>query len=229
MIEDTRKERGDYDDFFRIAKPSHDGSLEERIARLEHQLREYRHLLDVLTRALLDKGVLTAEMIEQQRAFLAGRGAWHGARIVAHAWVDAAYKQRLLANGGAAIAELGLVGRGEEIVVLENTPKIRNLVVCTLCSCYPWSVLGLPPVWYKSAPYRSRAVIDPRGVLKELGGEIPDDVELRVWDSTAEIRYLVLPERPAGTDGWTEEQLATLVTRDAMIGTGLPKPAHGQP
>ncbi len=115
------------------------------------------------------------------------------------------------------------------MVALANSERVHHLVVCTLCSCYPWPVLGLPPVWYKSGPYRARAVIDPRGVLAEFGVTLPADVELRVWDSTAEIRYLVLPERPAGTDGWTEEQLATLVTRDAMIGTGLPKPAHGQP
>jgi nitrile hydratase len=146
-------------------------------------------------------------------------GPRNGARIVARAWVDAEYKKRLLADATAAIAEFGFIGRqGEDMVVLENTPKVRNMVVCTLCSCYPWPVLGLPPVWYKSAPYRARAVIDPRGVLKELGEEVAEDVEVRVWDSTAELRYLVLPERPAGTAGWSEEQLAQIVTRDAMIG-----------
>lgn len=145
-------------------------------------------------------------------------GPRNGARVVARAWVDPAYKRRLLTDSRAAIAEFGFYGYGEEMVVVENTPKVRNLVVCTLCSCYPWSVLGLPPVWYKSAPYRARAVIDPRGVLKELGEEAPDDVEVRVWDSTSELRYLVLPERPAGTEGWSEEQLAEIVTRDAMIG-----------
>src|ERR1039457_4687534 len=143
-------------------------------------------------------------------------GPRNGARVVARAWADADYKRRLLENGTAAIAELGYSGeQGADIRVVENTPKVRNLIVCTLCSCYPWPVLGLPPVWYKSAPYRSRAVIDPRGVLEELGGEIPDDVEVRVWDSTAELRYLVLPERPAGTEGWSEEQLAEIVTRNA--------------
>jgi nitrile hydratase len=142
-----------------------------------------------------------------------------GARVVARAWVDAAYKQRLLKNPGAALAELGLEShQGEDNVVLENTPKVHNLVVCTLCSCYPWTLLGLPPVWYKSAPYRSRAVIDPRGVLKELGLELGDDVEVRVWDSTSEIRYLVLPERPSGSERLDEDELAALVTRDAMIG-----------
>jgi nitrile hydratase len=146
-------------------------------------------------------------------------GPRNGARVVARAWVDAGYKQRLLEDGGAAIAELGFVGaQSEHLIVVENSPKVHNLVVCTLCSCYPWAVLGLPPVWYKSAAYRSRAVIDPRGVLREFGLELSDDVEVRVWDSTAEIRYLVLPERPAGTEGMTEEQLAALVTRDAMVG-----------
>jgi nitrile hydratase len=138
---------------------------------------------------------------------------------VARAWSDTAYKQRLLSNPDSAIAELGYGGlQGEHMVVVENTPSVHNLVVCTLCSCYPWPVLGLPPVWYKSAPYRSRAVIDPRGVLREFGLELAGEVELRVWDSTAELRYLVLPERPVGSEGLSEEALAALVTRDAMIG-----------
>jgi nitrile hydratase len=151
-------------------------------------------------------------------------GPRNGARVVARAWVDPEYKKRLLADAASAIAELGFdVHLGEHTVVVENTPKIHNLVVCTLCSCYPWTVLGLPPVWYKSFAYRSRAVIDPRGVLKEFGVTLADDVEVRVWDSTAELRYLVLPERPAGTDGLTEEQLADLVTRDSMIGAARVK------
>jgi nitrile hydratase len=146
-------------------------------------------------------------------------GPRNGARVVARAWVDPAYKQRLLANAPAAIAELGFSsGQGDHMVVVENGPKVHNLIVCTLCSCYPWPVLGLPPVWYKSAPYRSRAVIDPRGILKEFGTEIAEDVEVRVWDSTAELRYLVLPERPAGTEGLSEDELAALITRDAMVG-----------
>ena len=147
-------------------------------------------------------------------------GPRNGARVVARAWIDPAYKTRLLADAGPAIAELGYTGaQGEHMVVVENTPKVHNLVVCTLCSCYPWAVLGLPPAWYKSAPYRSRAVIDPRGVLREFGTELADDVEIQVWDSTAEIRYLVLPERPASTENMTEEELAAIVTRDSMIGT----------
>lgn len=149
-------------------------------------------------------------------------GPRNGARVVARAWTDQAYKARLLAKGGLAIKELGYEGRqGEDIVVVENTPKVHNLVVCTLCSCYPWPVLGLPPVWYKSAPYRSRAVIDPRGVLQEFGVDLGPDVEVRVWDSTSEVRYMVLPERPAGSEGMSEEALADLVTRDSMIGVGL--------
>jgi nitrile hydratase len=146
-------------------------------------------------------------------------GPRNGARVVARAWSDPAYKQRLLGDADTAIAELGYGGmQGEHMVVVENTAKVHNLVVCTLCSCYPWPVLGLPPVWYKSAPYRSRAVIDSRGVLREFGVELADDVEIRVWDSTAEVRYLVLPERPSGTEGLSEEVLAALVTRDAMVG-----------
>jgi len=146
-------------------------------------------------------------------------GPRNGAQVVARAWADPAYKQRLLMDSDKAIAELGFGGQqGEHMVVVENTPAVHNMVVCTLCSCYPWPVLGLPPVWYKSAAYRSRSVIDPRGVLREFGLELPDDVEVRVWDSTAELRYLVLPERPAGTDGLSEDALAALVTRDAMIG-----------
>jgi nitrile hydratase len=156
-------------------------------------------------------------------------GPRNGARVVARAWTDRAYKQRLLSDADAAIAELGYGGlQGEHMVVVENTAKVHNLVVCTLCSCYPWPVLGLPPVWYKSAPYRSRAVIDPRGVLGEFGLQIDENVEVRVWDSTAELRYLVLPERPASSDGWSEEKLAALVTRNAMIGVAkIATPVQG--
>jgi nitrile hydratase subunit alpha len=147
-------------------------------------------------------------------------GPRNGARVVARAWVDPEFKKRLLADAGSAITELGYATQGREhLVVVENTPERHNLVVCTLCSCYPWPVLGLPPVWYKSAPYRSRAVIDPRGILREFGLEIPEEVEIRVWDSTSEMRYLVLPGRPEGTENMTEDELAALVTRDAMIGT----------
>jgi nitrile hydratase len=146
-------------------------------------------------------------------------GPRNGARVVAKAWTDPAYRTRLLADGTAAIAELGYSGiQGEDMVVVENTPDTHNVLVCTLCSCYPWPTLGLPPVWYKAAPFRARVVSDPRGVLKEFGLELPEHVSVRVWDSTAELRYMVLPQRPAGTEGWSEAQLAALVTRDAMIG-----------
>jgi nitrile hydratase subunit alpha len=169
----------------------------------------------LVEKGLLDRAALDAVV----DAFENKIGPRNGARVVARAWVDPEYKKRLLEDGGPAVADLGYTGEvGEHLKVVENTPLIHNLVVCTLCSCYPWPVLGLPPVWYKSAPYRSRAVIDPRGVMREFGLTIPEDVEVRVWDSTAEIRYLVLPERPAGTENMSEEELAELVTRDSMIG-----------
>jgi nitrile hydratase subunit alpha len=153
-------------------------------------------------------------------------GPRNGAKVIARAWSDPAFKSRLMKDATKAILELGFSGRqGEHMVAVENTDTQHNLVVCTLCSCYPLPVLGLPPVWYKAAPYRSRAVIDPRGVLADFGLTLPADKQIKVWDSTAEIRYLVVPQRPAGTDGWTEQQLATLVTRDSMIGTGLARDA----
>ena len=157
-------------------------------------------------------------------------GPHNGARVIAKAWSDPDFRRRLLDDATPAIAMVGYAGRqGEHIIALENTPQTHNMVVCTLCSCYPWPVLGLPPVWYKAAPYRAKAVIDPRGVLKDFGVELPSETDIRVWDSTAELRYLVVPMRPAGTDGWSEEKLAALVTRDSMIGTGLPKsPAEAQ-
>jgi nitrile hydratase subunit alpha len=157
-------------------------------------------------------------------------GPHNGARVIARAWANPAYRKRLLANAPAAIAEIsGLQpSQGEHIMVVENGPKVHNLIVCTLCSCYPYTLIGLPPVWYKSAAYRSRAVIDPRGVVREFGLTLPDDVEVRVWDSTAELRYLVLPERPAGTEKMNEEELADLVTRDSMVGTAkVSRPAGG--
>jgi nitrile hydratase subunit alpha len=169
----------------------------------------------LVEKGLVDRAALDAVV----DAYETKIGPRSGARVVARAWVDPAYRKRLLTDATAAIAELGYAGgQGEDMVVLENAPKVHNLVVCTLCSCYPWPILGLPPVWYKSAPYRSRAVIDPRGVLSEFGLELAEDVEVRVWDSTAEVRYLVLPERPDGGEHMTEEQLAGLVTRDSMVG-----------
>jgi nitrile hydratase len=169
----------------------------------------------LLEKGLVDRAALDAYVDTYENKV----GPRNGARVVAKAWTDPAYLEWLRRDASAAIASLGYQGRqGEHMRVVENGPGVHNLVVCTLCSCYPWPVLGLPPAWYKSAPYRSRAVIDPRGVMREFGLELGEDIEIRVWDSTAEIRYLVLPERPAGTAGWSEERLAGLVTRDAMIG-----------
>ena len=195
-----------------------DPRLEKHLAPEQMQALEAR--VKALESLLIAKGLVAPETLTKlAETYENDIGPMNGARVVARAWVDPAYKQRLLTNATAAIAELGLGGlQGEHMVVVENTPKVHNMVVCTLCSCYPWPVLGLPPVWYKSAPYRSRSVIDPRGVLREFGLELDESVEVRVWDSSAEIRYMVLPERPSGTEHLSEEELATLVTRDAMIG-----------
>lgn len=184
-----------------------------RVKALESLLAEKK----VIDPATLD---LIVETFEKQM------GPKNGAKVIAKAWVDPNYKKWLLEDGTAAIKSLGFSGvQGENMVVVENTPKVHNVVVCTLCSCYPWPTLGLPPIWFKSAPYRSRVVIDPRSVLKEFGLDISDDVEVRVWDSTAELRYLVMPMRPDGTDELSEEELAALVTRDSMIGTGVAQSA----
>ena len=186
------------------------GDMDVRVRALETLLTE---------KGYIDPAALD-EIIDTYQTRIGPR---NGARVVARAWVDADFREWLLQDATAAIASLGFEGRqGEHMVAVEQTDDTHNLVVCTLCSCYPWPVLGLPPTWYKSAPYRSRAVRDPRGVLGEFGVTVADEVEFRVWDSTAEIRYLVIPQRPAGTDGWTEEQLAELVTRDSMIGVGRP-------
>jgi nitrile hydratase len=193
----------------------HDNALSETALRV----RALETLL--VEKGLVDPAALDAMVDAYEHKI----GPRNGARVVARAWTDPAYKARLMKDATAAIAELGYSGaQGEHMVVVENTPAVHNLVVCTLCSCYPWPVLGLPPAWYKSSAYRSRAVIDPRGVLQDFGLSVPDDVAVRVWDSTAEIRYLVLPERPAGTDGLSAEALEALVTRDAMIGTAKVAP-----
>lgn len=172
---------------------------------------------------LTEKGLVDPAAIDTLIELYESRiGPRNGAKVVARAWTDPDYKARLLKDGTAAIAELGFSGvQGEDMVVVENTDDVHNMVVCTLCSCYPWPTLGLPPIWYKSAPYRARSVSDPRGVLKEFGVDLPENAEIRVWDSNAELRYLVLPQRPAGTEGMSEEQLAELVTRDSMIGTAV--------
>lgn len=176
---------------------------------------------------LVEKGLLDSAAVDEMVDVFENRiGPRNGARVVARAWADPAFRQRLLDDGTKAIAELGISGmQGEDMIVVANEPKVHNVIVCTLCSCYPWPTLGLPPTWYKAAPYRSRIVIEPRKVLAEFGLVLADDVEVRVWDANSELRYMVLPMRPAGTDGWSEERLAALVTRDSMIGTALPRPA----
>jgi nitrile hydratase subunit alpha len=196
-----------------VHKHEHDHEHQAVPSDLTLRVKALESLL--VEKGLVDRSALDALVDAYEHKI----GPRNGARVVARAWTDPTYKQRLLTDADAAIAELGYGGmQGEHMVVVENTSKVHNLVVCTLCSCYPWPVLGLPPVWYKSAPYRSRAVIDPRGVLREFGLDLSQETEVRVWDSTAEIRYLVLPERPAGTEKMNEEQLAALVSRDAMVG-----------
>jgi nitrile hydratase len=197
----------DHHDHDHPTSPAGTAQMTERVAALEALL---------VAKGLVDPAALDA-LVETYEAKLSPR---NGARVIARAWSDAAFKARLLADGGAAAAELGYSGlEGYQLVALENTPAVHNLVVCTLCSCYPWPVLGLPPAWYKSSAYRARAVIEPRAVLAEFGVVLDEAVEVRIWDSTAEIRYLVLPQRPTGTDGLDEAALAALVTRDAMVGT----------
>lgn len=189
-------------------------------ARTEAQNAELEERVAKMESLLVDKGIVARDALEKLiDIYENDLGPMNGAKVVARAWVDEAFKKRLLENATAAIAELGFGGlQGEHMVAVENTPDVHNVVVCSLCSCYPWPVLGLPPTWYKSAAYRSRVVIDPRSVLAEFGTELDDNVEVRVWDSSAEVRYLVIPERPAGTEGISEEELAELVGRDAMIG-----------
>jgi nitrile hydratase len=203
--------------------PRQDQSHQAVPSELALRVKSLESLL--VDKGLVDRSALDAVIDTMEHKV----GPQNGDREIARAWIDPAYKRRLLDDAPAAIAELGYTsGQGEHMVVVENTPAVHNVIVCTLCSCYPWPVLGLPPVWYKSAPYRSRAVIDPRGLLAEFGTRLPEDVEVRVWDSTAELRYIVLPERPAGSDGLSEEALAALVTRDTMVGVArVALPASG--
>jgi nitrile hydratase len=195
------------------------------------ELSEMQLRVRALESILTEKGYVDPAALDRiVEAYETRIGPHNGARAVAKAWADPAFKAALLADATAAVGSLGFASRvGDHLVAVENTPERHNMIVCTLCSCYPWEVLGLPPTWYKSAPYRSRAVIDPRGVLKDFGVSLPAGTEIRVWDSTAETRFMVLPLRPPGTEGWSEQQLATLVTRDSMIGTGLAKPAGVAP
>ena len=189
------------------------------------ELSEMQLRVRALETVLTEKGYVDPAALDLiVEAYETRIGPHNGARAVAKAWVDPAFRRTLLADATAAVGSLGFTSRvGDHLVAVENTPKLHNMIVCTLCSCYPWEVLGLPPTWYKSAPYRSRAVIDPRGVLADFGVSLPAETEIRVWDSTAETRFMVLPMRPPGTEGWSEEKLATLVTRDSMIGSGLAK------
>jgi nitrile hydratase len=189
------------------------------------ELSETQLRVRALETVLTEKGYVDPAALDLIiEAYETKVGPHNGARVVAKAWSDPAFKQALLADASKAVSALGHESRvGDHLVAVENTPALHNMIVCTLCSCYPWEVLGLPPVWYKSAPYRSRAVKDPRGVLADFGVKLPKETEIRVWDSTAETRFLVLPMRPSGTEGWSEEKLASLVTRNAMIGTGLAK------
>ncbi|HSZ64647.1 MAG TPA: nitrile hydratase subunit alpha [Xanthobacteraceae bacterium] len=203
--------------------PHHDDHHHDQGSELsEMQLR-----VRALETVLAEKGYFDPAAIDALvQAYETKVGPHVGARVVAKAWSDPAFKKSLLEDGSKAVATLGVLNRvGDHLIAVENTPRLHNMIVCTLCSCYPWEVLGLPPVWYKAAPYRSRAVKDPRDVLADFGITLPAGTDIRVWDSTAETRFIVLPMRPAGTEGWSEDRLAALVTRDSMIGTGLPKPA----
>jgi nitrile hydratase len=192
------------------------------------ELTEQQARVRALETVLTEKGYIDPAALDRiVETFETKIGPHIGARIVAKAWVDPAFKKRLLEDATTAINADGTLGRvSDHLIAVENTPRQRHMIVCTLCSCYPWEVLGLPPVWYKSAAYRSRSVIDPRGVLKDFGVALPAETEIRVWDSTAETRFIVIPQRPAGTEGWDEEQLAELVTRDSMVGTGEPLRAN---
>jgi nitrile hydratase len=201
-----------------VENHSHDDHKHSELGDMDLHVRALRTVLE--QKGYIDPAALDV-LIDTYETKIGPR---NGARVVARAWADEAFRKWLLTDATAAIASLGFGGRqGELIIAVENTESIHNLVVCTLCSCYPWPVLGLPPTWYKSAPYRARAVKDPRGVLADFGVELPEAVEVRVWDSTAEVRYLVIPQRPPGSENLLEGQLAELVTRDSMIGTGLPK------
>ena len=195
------------------------------------ELSETQLRVRALETILTEKGYVDPAALDRiVEAYETRIGPHLGARVVAKAWADADFKRRLLEDATKAIAASGLINRvGDHLIAVENTERTHNMIVCTLCSCYPWEVLGLPPTWYKAAPYRSRAVIDPRGVLADFGVSLPADTEIRVWDSTAETRFLVVPLRPPGTEGWSEEKLAGLVTRDSMIGTGLPQPPAEAP
>lgn len=222
VTEDNRKERGDYDDFFKFKKKEHRGTLEERMANLEQDLNDYQELLEVFVQALIKRGWSTRRELEQRWKQLHEERPWAGGVIVAKAWTDPNFKQALLTTGREALREMGVhQGKVGKLVVVENTDKVHNVVVCTLCSCYPYDILGDTPWWYKQESYRTKIVQNPRACVKEMFQlEIPAAKEVRVWDSTSDVRYFVLPQRPAGTEGMSEAELAKLVTVDSLIGAG---------
>jgi nitrile hydratase len=222
VTEDNRKERGDYDDFFKIKKKEHAGTLQERMVNLEQDLKDYQELLEVFVQALIERGWSTREELQQRWRKLHEERAWAGGIIVARAWTDPAFKQALLATGREALREMGVhQGKVGKLVVVENTDKVHNVIVCTLCSCYPYDILGDTPWWYKHESYRTKIVQNPRACLREMFGlEVPSNKEVQVYDSTSDVRYFVLPERPERTEGMSEEELAKLVTVDSLIGAG---------
>jgi nitrile hydratase len=222
VTEDNRKERGDYDDFFKIKKKEHAGTLQERMVNLEQDLKGYQELLEVFVQALIERGWSTREELQQGWRKLHEERAWAGGIIVARAWTDPAFKQALLATGREALREMGVhQGKVGKLVVVENTDKVHNVIVCTLCSCYPYDILGDTPWWYKHESYRTKIVQNPRACLREMFGlEVPSNKEVQVYDSTSDVRYFVLPERPERTEGMLEEELAKLVTVDSLIGAG---------
>lgn len=222
VIEDNRKERGDYDEFFRIKKKEHGGSLKERVRRLGEDLKDYHMLLDAFTEALIERGLVHRRELERRRKALYARGGWNGARIVARAWVDPEFKSSLIERGRETVRELGIPpGRTGKLGVVENTDSVHNVIVCTLCSCYPYDLLGDTPWWYKHDSYKKRIIQSPRETIQEMFGfNLPAPMEIRVHDSTSDVRYMVLPRRPPGTEGMTEDELAKLVTVESLIGAG---------
>jgi nitrile hydratase len=220
VIEDNRKERGDYDEFFRIKKKEHGGSLKERVRRLGEDLKDYHMLLDAFTQALIERGLVRRRELERRRKALYARGGWNGARIVARAWVDPEFKSSLIERGREAVRELGIPpGRTGKLGVVENTDSVHNVIVCTLCSCYPYDLLGDTPWWYKHDSYKKRIIQNPRETIQDMFGlDVPASMQIRVHDSTSDVRYMVLPRRPPGTEGMAEEELAKLVTVESLIG-----------
>ncbi|HEV8726400.1 MAG TPA: nitrile hydratase subunit alpha [Candidatus Binatia bacterium] len=220
VTEDNRKERGDYDDFFKIKKKEHRGTLGERMVNVEQDLKDYQELLEVFVQALIHRGWSTRAELEQRWKQLHEERPWAGGVVVAKAWTDATFKRALLTTGREALREMGVhQGKVGKLVVVENTDSIHNVVVCTLCSCYPYDILGDTPCWYKHESYRTKIVQNPRACMQEMFGlEIPASKEVQVYDSTSDVRYFVLPKRPAGTEGMSEEELAKLVTVDSLIG-----------